>query len=219
MKLNSKVIVTVGVLSTLIGLGLVTNNYFQAKVLKVYNKMDLQILALNDQEEIEEIEQIISSSDNDTSETENEIIQEEVISKPTVTKPKIKYVASLSIPKLSLEHGLASMNSKYNSVRYGIEIINGSDYPDVSKGNMILASHSGTSYVSIFKNLYKLTVGDICNVVYKGKTYKYEIKNIYNVPKIGKVTIDRDYNKNTLTLITCTKNSKKLQTVYIAELI
>ena len=209
-KLNSRVIVTFGVLSTLIGLSLVTSNYFQSKVLKAYNEMNLQILAFNDHEEIIEIEEIITNEEN---------IEEEKEEKPQVTKPKIEYVASLSIPKISLEQGLAAMNSKYNSVNYGIQIIKSSSYPNVKNGNLILASHSGTSYRSIFKNLYKLTVGDVCIVTYKGKEYKYEITNIYNKPKIGKITIDRDYNKNTLTLITCTKNSDTEQTVYIAELI
>lgn len=209
-KLNSRVIVTIGVLSTLIGLSLVTSNYFQSKVLKAYNEMNLQILAFNDHEEIIEIEEII---------TNEEKVEEQEEVKPQVTKPKIEYVASLAIPKISLEQGLAAMNSKYNSVNYGIQIIKSSSYPNVKNGNLILASHSGTSYRSIFKNLYKLTVGDICIVTYKGKEYKYEITNIYNKPKIGKITIDRDYNKNTLTLITCTKNSDTEQTVYIAELI
>lgn len=210
-KLNSRVIVTIGVLSTLIGLSLVTSNYFQSKVLEAYNEMNLQILAFNDHEEIIEIEEIITNEENIEEE------KEEV--KPQVTKPKIEYVASLSIPKISLEQGLAAMNSKYNSVNYGIQIIKSSSYPNVKNGNLILASHSGTSYRSIFKNLYKLTVGDVCIVTYKGKEYKYVITNIYNKPKIGKITIDRDYNKNTLTLITCTRNSDTEQTVYIAELI
>ena len=39
------------------------------------------------------------------------------------------------------------------------------------------------------------------------------------MPKIGKVVIDRDYNKTSLTLITCTHNSKTEQTIYILELV
>ena len=218
MKPNNKVIVTFGVLTILIGLSLISNNYFQSKVLKAYNNMNLQILALNDKQEIIEIEEIISSNSNSYEQTENNKEQEKV-KKPVSSKTKIEYVASLKIPKISLQHGLTSMNSKYNSVNYGIQIVKSSSYPNVNKGNLILASHSGTSYRSIFKNLYKLTLGDVCVVNYKGKDYKYEIKNIYDIPKVGMVAIDRDYNKNTLTLITCTKNSDTEQTVYIAELI
>lgn len=216
MKHNNRLVITIAVLLILIGLYLVTNNYFQSKVLKAYNEMNLQILALNDHEEITEIEDVISSNDNNQEEIKKEEVKEE---KPKVTKPTIKYVASLSIPKISLEQGLTSMTSKYNSVNYGIEIIKSSNFPNVTNGNLILASHSGTSYRSIFKNLYKLELNDICIVSYKGKDYKYKITNIYNVPKVGKVIIDRDYNKNTLTLITCTKNNDTEQTIYIAELI
>ena len=42
--------------------------------------------------------------------------------------------------------------------------------------------------------------------------------NIYNVPKTGQVEVKRDFDKTTLTLITCTKNSKTEQTVYVFEL-
>ena len=53
----------------------------------------------------------------------------------------------------------------------------------------------------------------------QGQKYKYSIVNIYIVPKNGKVPIYRNYNKTTLTLITCTKNDDTTQTVYIAELV
>jgi len=43
--------------------------------------------------------------------------------------------------------------------------------------------------------------------------------NIYNVEKNGIVNIDRNYDQTTLTMITCTKNSDSLQTVYIAEFV
>jgi len=216
-KFNN-IIVIIGVIFIIIGIGLLTNNYFQSKVLKAYNQMNLQLLALNDEEEI-----LVPNVNSDTLETEK---QETIVddnskkeNNKNNSKPKIEYIASLSIPKISLNQGLTAINSKYNSVNYGIEVIKGSTYPTVKNGNLILASHSGTSYRSIFKNLYKLEIGDICSVYYEGKTYKYKITNIYNKPKIGKIAISRDYNKTTLTLITCTKNSDTEQTVYIAELI
>lgn len=217
-EFKNRIVITIGVLSAFVGLCLVSNNYLHSKVLNAYDVMNLQLLALNDSEDIlNNLEELTN---------QEEVVQEnnqnnEEVSEPKkeVEKPKIKYVGSLSIPKLSLEHGLTSMNSKYNDVKYGIQIINGSNYPNVLNGNLILAAHSGTSSVSFFKDLYKLTLGDNCIVTYKGKTYKYKIVNIYNKPKIGKITIDRDYNKNTLTLVTCTKDSKTEQTIYIGELI
>ena len=211
---NYKLVITLGVIMIVIGLILLTNNYFESKILKAYNDMNLKLLALNPKDEKEE------TNTTENNQTENKEEPEEPSNnKEEKEETKIPYVASIEIPKISLKHGLAAMDSKYNSVNYGIEIIKGSSYPNVVSGNLILASHSGTSYRSIFKNLYKLKIGDKCTVTYKNKTYKYVITNIYNQPKIGKVTIDRDYTKNTLTLITCTKNSDTQQTIYIAEFI
>ena len=83
--------------------------------------------------------------------------------------------------------------------------------------NFILAAHSGTSSVSFFKDLYKLKLNDEVIITYKDKEYKYIIKNIYTDTKDGNVTIKRNKDKTTLTLITCTKNDNKTQTIYIAE--
>ena len=47
--------------------------------------------------------------------------------------------------------------------------------------------------------------------------YEYKIVDIYEVEKDGTVAIHRDYSKNGLTLITCTRNSNTKQTVYILE--
>ena len=130
----------------------------------------------------------------------------------------VEFIGYLEIKKLSLKQGLVSKNSYYNNVNLNIQILKESDYPDKELGNVILASHSGTSGVSYFKNLYKLSVGDEAKIYYKGNIYSYNIDKIYDVPKVGKITINRDISKTCLTLITCTKNNKKSQTVYILEL-
>ena len=64
-----------------------------------------------------------------------------------------------------------------------------------------------------------LEIGDDCYVTYNGGSYHYQIVNIYEVVKNGVVSIRRDKSKNTLTLITCTKDNNETQTIYIAELI
>ena len=56
-------------------------------------------------------------------------------------------------------------------------------------------------------------------VTYGGRKYQYNIVNIYNVDKTGTVTIERNFDITTLTLITCTYNDDTKQTVYIAELV
>lgn len=132
---------------------------------------------------------------------------------------KPNYIAFLEIDKINLNQGLLSKNSYYNNVDYNVEILNISDFPDKVGGNFILAGHSGTSNVAYFKNLYKLKLGDIAKVYYQSKIYTYKIVNIYNQVKDGSIDIYRKSNKTTLTLITCTKNDKDSQTIYILELI
>ena len=73
--------------------------------------------------------------------------------------------------------------------------------------------------VSFFKNLYLLNIDDYVYIEYNGIKYTYKIVNIYDVAKTGKAEIIRNKNVSTLTLITCTKNNKKAQTIYISELI
>ena len=64
-----------------------------------------------------------------------------------------------------------------------------------------------------------MNVGDTVTIDYQGQNYNYQIVNIYEEKKTGKVAIHRNFNKTTLTLITCTNHNSKTQTIYIAELI
>ena len=137
---------------------------------------------------------------------------------PVKNRPSYNYIGILEIPKINLKQGFLDINSKYNHVDYNIAVIQTSTYPDVDKGNFILASHSGNSYISYFRNLYKLGVGDQAYIYYNDIKYTYEIVNIYNVEKTGKVAIYRNNKATCLTLITCTKDSDTEQTVYILEL-
>lgn len=144
----------------------------------------------------------------------DDIKQEEIIN-----KPEINYMAFLEIPKINLKQGILSKNSYYNNVNYHVEVLNISDLPDKVNGNFILAGHSGTSNIAYFRNLYKLENDDLAYILYNNKKYSYKVVNIYKQEKKGSLTIYRDLNKSTLTLITCTKDDKTSQTVYILELI
>ena len=116
-------------------------------------------------------------------------------------------------------NGFLDNRSSENDVEKNILVVEGSNYPDVDKGNFILAGHSGTGWKAFFNDLYKLSAGDTAKITYKDKTYTYQITNIYKQPKTGKLAIYRNYDKTTLTLITCTNNDSTTQTIYIAELI
>ena len=129
-----------------------------------------------------------------------------------------EYIGYLTIPKINLTKGFVDKRSSENDVEKNILVIDGSDYPDVEKGNFILAGHSGTGWKAFFNELYQLKGDDIAEVTYKGKKYIYKVVNIYRQPKVGKVAIYRNYDKTTLTLITCTNNDQTTQTIYIFEL-
>ena len=113
--------------------------------------------------------------------------------------------------------GFYHFGHKYNNIERNVTVVSGSSMPNEVNGNLFLMAHSGDAYISFFAYLYKLQVGDLAYVDYQGTKYKYQIVNIYNVPKTGSVTIRRNMDRTTLTLLTCTKNSDTEQTVYIAE--
>lgn len=133
--------------------------------------------------------------------------------------PKEEYNGYLCIPKIKLKKGFYDIHSIHNKVSEGLEVINPSQMPNVKKGNLIIASHSGNSPISYFRDLDKLDLEDKLNIEYKHELYKYAIKRIYKVEKNGSVEIIRDKNKSCLTLITCDKNDKTKQIVIIGELI
>ena len=152
---------------------------------------------------------------------EEELVKEEVAEqeeKKEATTPTINYIAVIKIPKIGLEKGLASKGSYWNNVNRNIEILSESDMPDVEKGNVILAGHSGNSGVSYFRKLNKLQNDDIVSIVYNGKEYKYKMVNSYEIEKNGYAHIVRNAEKSTLTLITCKHNTNK-QIVVICELV
>lgn len=129
----------------------------------------------------------------------------------------IEYILYLKIPKINLNKGIVSKDSKFNNVDRNIQILKESDMPDIENGNLILASHSGNSNVSYFKDLNKLELNDNIYIEYNNKKYHYKIVNYYIVEKTGLIDIIRNKNKANLTLITCIENSNK-QLVIICEL-
>lgn len=152
------------------------------------------------------------------------VVEEEDINKPVEDKEESEeipndYIGYLNIPKINLTKGFYDKRSSENNVDKNILVIEGSNYPDVDRGNLIIAGHSGTAWNSFFNELYRLEVNDQAIVTYKGKKYTYNIVNIYKQAKTGSIAVYRNYDKTTLTLITCTNFDSTTQTVYIAELV
>jgi LPXTG-site transpeptidase (sortase) family protein len=208
-----KIKVTIGVFLVIIGLGIISWNYLLQKRNQVYETMYYEIASLPSYIESDDISEepivndITSSSDNGSSSNKGS-------SSIKVTEG---YLGRLMIPKINFNRGFYKIDSKYNDVNINIQVMKGSSYPDVARGNFIIAGHSGNVWYSFFKNLYKLKVGNVAYVTYKNEKYTYKLVDIYEVKKTGTVTVKRKKSKSVMTLITCTKNSKTMQTIYIFE--
>lgn len=200
-----------GLIIIFIGLAIISYDYIMTKKEMVFSDMNIKLF---------ESETPINAESEDPEEIENDEVEPDELEEIEEKNNKVNYnyIGILEIPKINLKKGFVDINSKYNDISHNITIIQTSTYPDVENGNFILAAHSGESYISYFKNLYKLSVGDEAYIYYDNFKYTYQIVNIYNVEKTGQVEIHRNSKKTVLTLITCTKDSDHEQTVYILEL-
>lgn len=184
-------------------IGRIAYNYYVE--LRDYNKAQ-EFLNIG-KEEVEEIKVNID--------------EEEIKEQPKQEEKKTSnynYIGVLEIPKINIKRGFLNIKDKENNVNKNLQVIKGSDMPNVKNGNLIIAAHSGNSYISYFKNLHKLSNDDVAYVYFNNIKYTYKVAGKYDVEKNGKVTIHRDNKKNTLTLITCSQIDKTKQIVYILEL-
>ena len=223
IKYKDSILLVIGTMLIILSLCLVFYDKIELLKTNVFDDVQMEMDNENNKDQPEDdsvtVDVDASYVDEKDISTNNEALQEQS-KKAVQEKDKIKkeYIGYLEIKKINLKQGLVSLNSYYNNVNYNVQMLKTSDYPDKELGNVILAAHSGSGYIAFFKNLYKLSRGDEATIYYKNYVYKYKIVNIYNVPKNGKVKIERDVTKTTLTLITCTYKSKTQQTVYILEL-
>ena len=200
----------VGALFTLIGGIFLFYNFAESKKILAYDYMAHRFY-----EDAQEEENIFSPQEVVEGEDLIVPVEESGLS----DQVSDQYIGYLTIPKINFTKGFLDNRSSENDVEKNIMVVEGSNYPDVEKGNFIIAGHSGTGWKAFFNNLYQLIEGDIVYVDYKGKRYTYQIQNIYTQPKVGKLAIYRNYHETTLTLITCTNDDSTTQTVYVANLI
>lgn len=147
-----------------------------------------------------------------------EVAEEQQEEKPVVQERVINYIGVLEIPKINLKRGLVDKNSSDNNVNRNIYMIKKTTLPDEqTNSHIILAAHSGNSYVSFFKNLTKLSMKDKVYFYYKGMKYSYEISDRYEIKKTGKAELKLT-NASDITLISCISGTDK-QVVYVATLI
>ncbi len=192
-NLIGKIIFVIGVILLIIGI---------VKTLTSFKEVEVK-------EEKEE--EVMEEKEEET----NEVIEEE----EEESDESLDYLMTLEIPKINLNRDVYKLGSYKNNVNLNIEILKESDMPDKEKGNVILASHSGSSSVAYFNDLDKLEIGDKVNLYYLDNIYTYEIVSFYEVEKTGNITIHRDQNESVIVLITCKKYNDNTQVVYIGNLI
>ena len=123
--------------------------------------------------------------------------------------------AILNIPAIQLEEKIFNKNSKYNQLKNGLYLLPESTDLNSEKTNIIIASHSGNAKISYFKNLDQLKINDEIKIIKENEVYLFRVINIYEEPKDGDIIINR-YNKKTITLVTCKKETSDLHLVISA---
>lgn len=193
-------IILIGIFFFLLGTSFLIFNYYkQEKQDNIEQEKIEEFFEIEEQEEVQE-------EIKDDEETSNNTVQEE------------NYIGILEIPKINLKKGLVDKNSPSNNVDKNIYILKETTLPDERiNSHIILASHSGNSYISYFKNLKKLDMKDKVYFYYKNVKYTYEISNKYEIDKTGTTEL-KITNKSDITLITCISGTNK-QVVYVANLI
>lgn len=166
----------------------------------------------NEVKEDKLVQEFIDKNDDVKTTTKNEEKQE----KEHVEED---YLMAVEIPKINLRKGIYNINSKNNTVNKNIQIMKESDMPNKDKGMLVLAGHNGNSRVSYFDRLNELNKEDKVYIYYANNKYTYEISNMYEAEKNGTITVKKEREKTVIVLISCKKNTKDKQLVYIGNLI
>lgn len=218
IKLKNSTVILTGIILIFVGFVFGFIEFFQEKKEKTFSDMNILLYESETPESIDSDEEIEQKQKKEEEKAEPEQKKEEQSTNNSGGSGfRYNYIGFIEIPKINVKRGFLDVNERYNNVDYNVTVIQGSNYPDVDAGNLILAAHSGNCSYCYFDKLYKLSKGDVAYVTYGDVKYSYKIVDIYEVEKTGTVAIYRDYSKKVLTLITCTRNSKTKQTVYILE--
>ena len=201
--LSSNIVSLISAIVVVFGLFLIFYNFINKKRLVAYDYINEKFNTKV------EVENIVSSDEKEEEDEEEENTDNDLE----------HYIGYLEIPKLGFNRGFYNIASPENTVEKNIQVIEGSKMPNKKNGNLIIAGHSGTGWKAFFNDLYKLNIGDQAIVTYKDRKYTYQIENISKQAKTGTLTIKRNKNKTTLTLITCTNNDSTTQTIYVASLV
>ena len=141
---------------------------------------------------------IDNSIEKENDNIENKISNEFEYKEETINSKRTNVIGILEIKSIGLkapivdgEENLDYVVAKYrNSANFG------------QVGNVILAGHNNMKG-SIFKNLYKVKIGDIIEIKTDNNIYKYKLTERVIVNPSDSSLLTQDISKKEITLITC----------------
>lgn len=110
----------------------------------------------------------------------------------------------LEIKKINLLSPIVEGASEEN-LKYSIAHFENSSLPG-KEGNCILGAHNNV-YGSIFENLKELEIGDVIELNYKNKVYKYKIFTKKVIEPTDFTLLEKGEGKE-ITLVTCANRTK-----------
>ena len=119
-------------------------------------------------------------------------------------------IGIISIPKINLKRGFYNKDSVNNNVNKNITMLKESIMPDNEISYLLLAAHSGNSYLGFFRNLKDLTLGDEIDITYQKNNYLYYVSDIYEEEKNGHISFKHNKDESILVLTTCASNNRQL---------
>lgn len=147
---------------------------------------------------------IDNSIEKENDNIENKISNEFEYKEETINSKRTNVIGILEIKSIGLkapivdgEENLDYVVAKYrNSANFG------------QVGNVILAGHNNMKG-SIFKNLYKVKIGDIIEIKTDNNIYKYKLTERVIVNPSDSSLLTQDIFKKEITLITCINRAKE----------
>lgn len=147
---------------------------------------------------------IDNSIEKENDNIENKVSNEFEYKEETINSKRTNVIGILEIKSIGLkapivdgEENLDYVVAKYrSSANFG------------QAGNVILAGHNNMKG-SIFKNLYKVKIGDIIEIKTDNNIYKYKLTERVIVNPSDSSLLTQDISKKEITLITCINRAKE----------
>lgn len=147
---------------------------------------------------------IDNSIEKENDNIENKVSNEFEYKEETINSKRTNVIGILEIKSIGLkvpivdgEENLDYVVAKYrSSANFG------------QAGNVILAGHNNMKG-SIFKNLYKVKIGDIIEIKTDNNIYKYKLTERVIVNPSDSSLLTQDISEKEITLITCINRAKE----------